>query len=96
MQFLIIFTRDPLKSAEPTPAALREAEFEAVRQLYSENFVRQIWLRGDVAGACAIVEATSPEDAAERVGTLPLVRAALLQPPVIVPLKPYPGFASRS
>jgi uncharacterized protein YciI len=96
MQFLIIFTRDPLKAGERTPAALREAEFEAVRGLYSESFVRRIWLRGDGAGACAIVEATSAADAEERASALPLVRAGLLQAPVIVPLKPYAGFAPRS
>jgi len=96
MQFLIMFTRDPLKAGEPTPTALREAEFEAVRQLYSESLVRQIWLRGDVPGACAIVEATSGAEAEERVSALPLVRAGLLQAPMIIPLKPYAGFAPRS
>ena len=44
----------------------------------------------------AIVEAGSDLEAATRVNALPLVRAGVLQPPVIVPLKPYAGFAPRS
>src|SRR5215813_4058140 len=57
MQFMILFTRDPDKLQTPMPTALREAEFEAVRGLYGQGVIRQIWLRSDVGGACAIVEA---------------------------------------
>ena len=96
MQFMVLFTRDPEKAATPTPVDLRDAEFEAIRGLYAEGSIRQIWLRGDVAGACAIVEASSDAEAAKRVNALPLVRAGVLQPPLIVPLKPYAGFAPRS
>ena len=92
MQFMILFTRDPNKAQTPIPSDLREAEFEAIRGLYAEGSVRQIWMRSDVAGACAVVEATSVDEAARRVNTLPLVRAGLLAPPMIVPLKPYAGF----
>jgi uncharacterized protein YciI len=95
MQYLVLFARRP-EAQTPTPADLREAEFEAVRGLYAEGSIRQIWLRGDVAGACAIVEARSDAEAATRVNGLPLVRAGVLQPPTIVPLKPYAGFAPRS
>jgi uncharacterized protein YciI len=95
MQFLILFARRA-EAQTPTPADLREAEFEAIRGLYVEGSIRQIWLRGDLAGACAIVEASSDAEAAGRVNALPLVRAGVLQPPTIVPLKPYGGFAPRS
>ena len=43
-----------------------------------------------------IVEAASTDEAAEKLGALPLVREGYLQPPTIVPLKPYSGFAPRS
>jgi hypothetical protein len=43
-----------------------------------------------------MVEAASLEDATERAGALPMVRAGLLQPPTIVPLQPYRGFGPRA
>jgi len=96
MQFMILFSRHPDKAATPAPSDLREAEFEMVRGYYAGGLVRQIWLRGDAGGACMLVEANSAEEAAEKFGELPLVRAGFLQSPMIVPLKPYSGFAPRS
>jgi muconolactone delta-isomerase len=96
MQFMILFTLHPDKAETPAPADLREEEFEKVRGLYTDGLVRQIWLRSDVRGACMIVEATSTDEAAGKLNALPLVRAGFLQPPMIVPLKPYSGFAPRS
>jgi len=43
-----------------------------------------------------IVEGASIEEVASKLTTLPLVHAGFLQPPMIVPLKPYSGFAPRS
>jgi hypothetical protein len=43
-----------------------------------------------------IVEAASTDEAAEKLGAQPLVREGYLQPPTIVPLKPYSGFAPCS
>ena len=43
-----------------------------------------------------IVEATSTNEVAAKLNALPLVRAGFLQTPMIVPLKPYSGFAPRS
>ncbi len=43
-----------------------------------------------------IVEATSTDEVAAKLNALPLVRAGFLEPPLIVPLKPYSGFAPRS
>ena len=96
MQFLTLFTRHADKAETPVPADLREAESEMVRRLYTDGLVRQIWLRSDTGGGCAIVEAASIDEVAERLGVLPLVRAGILQPPIIIPLKPYSGFAPRS
>jgi hypothetical protein len=41
------------------------------------------------------VEAASTDEVAEKFNALPLVREGYLQPPMIVPLKPYSGFAPR-
>jgi hypothetical protein len=96
MEYMILFTLHPDKAETPVPAELREEEFQKVRGLYTDGLVRQIWLRGDVRGACMIVEATSTDEATEKLNALPLVRTGFLQPPMIVPLKPYLGFAPRS
>jgi hypothetical protein len=87
MQFMILFSWHAEKAQTPAAADLRESEFQTVRGLYTDGLVQQVWLRGDAGGACMIVEA---------VGALPLVREGYLQPPTIVPLKPYSGFAPRS
>ena len=88
MQFMILFTRHSDKATTPAPQDLREAEFEKVRGFYAEGLVQQVWLRGDAGGACMLVEATSTDEVAEKLGQLPLVRAGFLQSPMIVPLKP--------
>ena len=43
-----------------------------------------------------LVEAGSADEVAGKLGELPLVRAGFLQSSMIVPLKPYSGFAPRS
>jgi hypothetical protein len=96
MQFMILFTWHPDKAETPAPADLREAEFEKVRGLYTDGVVQQIWLRGDTGGACMIVEVTSTDEVAAKLNALPLVGAGFLQPPLIVPPKPYSGFAPRA
>ncbi|MBV9532570.1 MAG: hypothetical protein JO283_16285 [Bradyrhizobium sp.] len=93
MQYMVLFTRNPDKAIPPDLGA---AEFEAVRDLYADGLIRQIWLRGDVGGACAIVEGSSDVEVSRRVNALPLVHAGILQPPMIVALKPYAGFGPRS
>ena len=96
MQFMILFSRDPGKATTPAPADLREAEFEKLRGLYADGLVRQIWLRDDAGGACMLAEAASIDEVTARLGELPMVRAGYLQPPMIVPLKPYSGFSPHS
>jgi hypothetical protein len=56
--------------------------------------VQQIRLRSEAGGACMILEGASVEEVASKLATLPLVHEGFLQPPRIVPLKPYSGFAS--
>lgn len=96
MQSMVLFSLNPDKAQTPPAGELREAEFETVRGLYMEGLIRQIWLRTDGSGAFAIVEAASADAAAEKLGGLPMVRAGVLQAPVVVPMSPYWGFAPRS
>jgi hypothetical protein len=96
MQFMILFSWHPEKAQTPAAADLRESEFQTVRGLYTDGLVQQVWLRGDAGGACMIVEVASTDEVAEKLCALPLVREGYLQPPTIVPLKPYSGFAPRS
>ena len=66
-----------------------------MRGFYAGGFVQPVWLRGDAAGACMMAEAISADEVVEKLKALPLVQAGFLQPPMIVPLKPYLGFAPR-
>jgi hypothetical protein len=93
---MALLTRSPDNADTPAPPDLGEAEFEIVRGLYADGSARQIWLRGDAGGACMILEGASIEEVASKLGTLPEVREGFLQPPMIVPLKPYSGFAPRT
>jgi muconolactone delta-isomerase len=92
MQFLTISRRRTEKFTDAEFAALREQEFAQARALYGEGFLRQIWMRGDTPGACLLIEAASEEEVREKLHTLPLYRAGMVEFS-IVPLKPYAGFA---
>ena len=67
---------------------------QRARALYTEGFVRQIWQRGDLPGACILVEAETEEQAREKLNTLPLYGAGMVEVKII-PLKPYAGFRPR-
>src|SRR5260370_16982937 len=96
MQFMTLFSWHPDKGKTPAPADLREAEFEMIRGLYAAGLVQQIWLRGDAGAACAIVEAPSTDEVAEKFNALPPIRNGYLRPPTIVPLHPYSAFPPPS
>lgn len=90
MQFLTISRRTE-GFADTDFATLLGDEIQRVRALYAEGVVRQIWHRGDIPGACLLLEADSAEHARELLNTLPFVRAGMLELSII-PLKPYAGF----
>lgn len=94
MQFLILSRRRSETFAEEQFAAHVDAEREQARRLYADEFIRQIWHRSDVPGACILVEAASDAEVRERLNTLPLFAAGMLEF-LVVPLKPYAGFAPR-
>jgi muconolactone delta-isomerase len=94
MQFLTISKRLDGEGSETDLALLAEAEFDSGRTLYSQNFIRQIWHRADIPGACLLVEADSEQQVRDTLSKLPLFRAGLLEISII-PLKPYAGFGPR-
>lgn len=93
MQFVVLTRRrtEVFRDADYTPERLT-AETAAVRQLYAEGVVRQIWHRGDIGGACLLLEVASEADARERLGKLPLFAAGMQEAVCVVPLNPYRGF----
>ena len=90
MQFPILSRRRTEQFSDADFELLVPNEGAQARHLYSIGFTRQIWHRGDMPGACQIVEAS---EVYERLGTLPLARAGMLDFEII-PLKPYAGFIS--
>jgi muconolactone delta-isomerase len=94
MQFLTISKRRTERFTDAEFAARVDDEIAQARVLYADGFIRQIWHRCDIAGACILVEAESEAQARERLNTLPLVRAGMLEV-TIIPLKPYAGFCPR-
>jgi muconolactone delta-isomerase len=93
MQFLSLSRRRADRFSDAEFAALVDAEVAQARTLYADGFIRQIWHRGDIPGACILIEADSLEQASARLHTLPMVRAGMLDVS-IVPLVPYAGFCA--
>lgn len=75
-------------------AELLAAETARVRELYSAGVLRQIWKRGDLAGAAILWEAATLAEVEAAIGSLPIARAGLLEIVALVPLEPYPGFGA--
>jgi muconolactone delta-isomerase len=90
MQFLSISQRRK-GFAEGDYASLAEQEMERARELYSEGFIRQIWHRLDMPGACLLWEAGGEEQVREMWATFPFAQAGMNEM-LLVPLKPYAGF----
>ena len=93
MQFLSLSTRRTDRFSEAEFAELVDAEASRARELYAAGFIRQIWHRADVPGACMVLEADSLDEARAHLYTLPLIRAGMLDVS-IVPLAPYAGFVA--
>jgi len=91
MQFLSISQRRE-GFAEGDYARLAEQEMERARELYSEGFIRQIWHRLDMPGACLLWEAGGEGQVREMWATLPFAQAGMTEM-LLVPLKPYAGFS---
>lgn len=94
MQFLTISRRRTERFTDAEFSARVAEEVAQARVLYASGFIRQIWHRCDVAGACILVEADSEAQVREQLNTLPLVGAEMLEV-TIIPLRPYAGFCPR-
>lgn len=94
MQFFVISRRRTEAFGEEDFEKVIPLETERVRKLYADGVVRQIWLRGDLPGACFVVEAASLDDAQAVVAALPMATSGLSEFEVI-PLQPYRGFGPR-
>jgi muconolactone delta-isomerase len=89
MQFLTISRR--LVMAEVSGDELQQAEVQRARDLYSEGSIRQLWHRADGSGACVLWEAESEDQLKKILGSLPFVRAGVVDVSVFA-LRPYRGF----
>jgi len=69
-----------------------QAEAARVWELQQAGVLREIYFRQDRREAVLVLECADAEEARRVLGTLPLVRAALIAFEVI-PLVPYPGLA---
>lgn len=96
MQFVVLTRRrsEAFTDADYTPARLEE-EAQAVRRLYIEGAIRQIWHRKDIGGACLLMETETEDDIRRLLGSLPLFAAGMQEAMAIVPLSPYRGFGPR-
>ncbi|MFE5790423.1 hypothetical protein [Rhodococcus erythropolis] len=93
MQYLVILQRDERNVTDEDFEAAIPAETEVVRKLYEESIIRQIWLRGDVRGACFLLEVESFEEAEVVVNGLPITQRGMSEFQII-PLHPFGGFTS--
>lgn len=96
MQLIASVTLNPEGPRTPPPAELQQAEFQAVRGLYMDGLIQQIWVYADGSGSSMIVEAPSADVVADKLGALPMVRGGYLSAPTVVALAPYWGFGPRT
>jgi muconolactone delta-isomerase len=95
MQFMTLSRRRTEKFSDADFAPHMANEAQEARALYAEGFLRQIWRRDDLAGACILWEAETEAKVRELLNRLPLVQAGMLEIIALIPLKPYPGFGPR-
>ena len=95
MQVLAIVRRRTERYSDAEFAPMLEPEAQAVRTLYAQGAVRQMWSREDALGGVLLLEAESLEAARAIVASLPLVERDMAEVEKIVPLKGYRGFGPR-
>jgi hypothetical protein len=76
MRFMVLGSWDP---ASPDLLRLLPEEQARTAELIDEGVVQQLLLRADGAGGYMVVEADSAEVARERLGTLPFMKAGIMQ-----------------
>jgi hypothetical protein len=91
MQFMVLSRRRTEQFTDADFEQVIPTETDRVRTLYIDGVVRQIWLRGDLPGACFTVEAPDLDTAHATIETLPMAVSGLSEF-TIIPLNPYRGF----
>jgi muconolactone delta-isomerase len=93
MQFLTLSRRrtDAFPPEAFTPE-LTAREGRRVKELYAAGTLRQVWKRGDTAGAAILWEASSEDEVRAAIESLPIAQAGMLELVALVPLEPYPAF----
>jgi muconolactone delta-isomerase len=95
MQFLSLSRRRTDQfPPEAFTSELVGQEGQRVRALYASGILRQVWKRGDMAGAAILWEAASEAEVRAAIESLPIFRAGMLEVTAVVPLEPYAGFAN--
>lgn len=94
MQFLSLSRRrlDTFPAEAFTPELVAR-ESQRVKELYAAGILRQIWKRGDVAGAAIVWEAASEAEVRAAIESLPIAQAGMLELVALMVLEPYPAFA---
>ena len=90
MKILALEKETPNTTPEQFSPHLK-AEAARVWELYLSSQLREIYFRGDRNEAVLILECIDMEEAQQILGSLPLVKAGLIDFEII-PLIPYPGF----
>jgi muconolactone delta-isomerase len=95
MQFIATLRRKTELFSEDDFAPHLAGEAERARTLYANGLVRQIWQRGDMPGACMLLETADEAEARSALGSLPLVEKGMLEICDLIALAPYRGFGPR-
>jgi muconolactone delta-isomerase len=77
-------------------APVLEPEAQAIRTLYSQGVVRNVWSREDALGAVVLLEADSMDAAREIVAAFPLVQRGMAEVEMLIPMRGYRGFGPRT
>jgi muconolactone delta-isomerase len=96
MQVLAIVRRRTETYSDEQFAPMLEPEAQAIRTLYAQGIVRNIWSREDALGAVVLLEADSLQSAREIVAELPLVQSRMAELQMMIPLRGYRGFGPRT
>ena len=93
MQFLTLSRRrTDAFPPEAFTAELISQEAQRGKELYMMGILRQVWRRGDTAGAAIVWEAGSEDEVQNACESLPIFKAGMLEIVSLIPLEPYAGF----
>lgn len=96
MQIITVVRRKTEAFSEEEFTPLLEPEAQAIRALYAQGIVRNVWSREDALGAVVLLEADSMEHAREIVDSFPLMQRGMLVLEQLIPIKGYRGFGPRA